>query len=374
MPEAALHDNFAALGVPQHDLAPGVTTPLRFGDPREEHLATRSACGLFDFSFMACAEIAGRESRACIDYAQTRRLDDLPLGRLAYTLLLREDGTVLNDATVWQVEAGRYWLMTGRRSDLRHLQHIAEKFDVTFRDVSSQHAVLAVQGPRASSLVGRCLNDIVPTLPPYYGFAKCRFDGVHCLIARVGYSGESGYEIVVGTDRASALWQVLLEAGKDVGLRPCGFEAADALRIEAGHLLFSRELALPVYPAELGLSRLVDHYRGPFHGSGALLAARRTLPRFCLVGLLPVARGATDLATLQAVADISSHPTAIAAGTGLLTSAAFSPLYSRILGLGYVSPADRYPGTRVTLPGGVPAAVARRPFYDPAKALPRSAP
>lgn len=371
MPAMALHDYFAGLRVPQLDLAPGVTTPLRFSNPREEHLATRRSCGLFDFSFMGCAEIAGRECLAYIDYAQTRELDSLPSGKLAYTLLLREDGTVLNDATVWHIESDRYWLMTGRQADLRHLQQLAEKFDVTFLDISSQHAVLAVQGPYASSLVRRCLRDLVPALPSYYGFAEGRFDAAPCLIACVGYSGESGYELVIGSARAPALWQRLLDAGNDFDLRPCGFEAADSLRIEAGHLLFSRELALPAYPAELGLSRLTDVYRGRFHGSGGLLAARPTLPRFCLVGLLPVARGSTKLEALQHIADIPRHP--IGAGAGLMTSAAYSPLFSRILGLGYVSPADRYPGTRVTLAGGVPAIVARRPFYDPAKALPRRA-
>jgi aminomethyltransferase len=371
MPAMALHDYFAGLRVPQLDLAPGVTTPLRFGNSREEHLATRRSCGLFDFSFMGCAEIAGREGLSFIDYAQTRRLDSLPSGKLAYTLLLREDGTVLNDATVWHFGSGRYWLMTGHRADLQHLQQIAATFDVTFRDISSQHAVLAIQGPHACSLVKRCLPDLVPALPPYYGFAEGRFGAEPCLIARVGYSGESGYELVIGSARAPALWQELLDAGQDHGLTPCGFEAADSLRIEAGHLLFSRELALPAYPAELGLSRLTDVYRGRFHGSGGLLAARRFLPRFCLVGLLPVARSSTDLGTLQHIADIPRHP--IGAGSGLMTSAAYSPLFSRILGLGYVSPADRYPGTRVTLAGGVAAIVARRPFYDPAKALPRRA-
>jgi len=371
MPAVALREYFAGLRVPQLDLAPGVTTPVRFSNPREEHLATRRGCGLFDFSFMGCAEIAGRECLACIDYAQTRRLDSLPAGKLAYTLLLREDGTVLNDATVWQFGNDRCWLMTGRRADLRHLQNIAATFDVTFRDMSSQHAVLSVQGPHASSLVRRCLRDVASALPPYYGFAECRFDAAPCLIARIGYSGDRGYELVIGSAHAPALWQRLLDAGKDLDLRPCGFEAADSLRIEAGHLLFSNELALPVYPAELGLSRLTDIYRGRFHGSGGLHAARRVLPRFCLVGLLPAARNSTGLGTLQHIADIPGHP--IGAGTGLMTSAAYSPLFSRILGLGYVSLADRYPGSRVALTGGISAWVARRPFYDPAKALPRRA-
>ena len=369
MAALALHDYFAGRGVPQLDLEPGVTTPLRFSDPREEHLATRRSCGLFDFSFMGCAEIAGRESLAFVNYAQTRPLDCLPSGKLAYTLLLREDGTVLNDATVWHIEGDRYWLMTGCRADLRHLRHIAETFEVNFRDISAQHAVLAVQGPHASALVAQSLPGFVPALTPYYGFAEGRFGAAPCLIARIGYSGESGYELVIESARAPALWQRLLDAGKDLDSKPCGFEAVDSLRIEAGHLLFSRELALPAYPAELGLSRLTDVYRGQFHGSRGLLAAHCTVPRFCLVGLLPVTRGATDLGTLQRIAGVRDHP--IGDGSGLLTSVAYSPVFSRMLGLGYVSPVDRHSGTRVVLAGGLTAIVARRPYYDPAKALPR---
>lgn len=371
MPATALHDYFAGLRVPQLDLAPGIATPLRFGDPREEHLATRRGCGLFDFSFMGCAEITGRDGLACINYAQTRRLDGLPSGKLAYTLLLREDGTVLNDATVWRIGSGRYWLMTGRRADLQHLRQVVKKFDVTIHDISSRHAVLAVQGPHASALVTRCLPDCGPALPPYYGFAERRFRAAPCLIARIGYSGESGYELVIEPALAPALWQALVDTGANLGLRPCGFEAADSLRIEAGYLLFTRELSLHVYPAELGLSRLTDTYRGRFHGSDGLLAARRSLPRFHLVGMLPVGRGAPDIGTMRHIADLRDHP--IENGSGMLTSVAYSPLFSRMLGLGYVNPADRYPGTRVALAGGGSAIVARRPFYDPARALPRRA-
>jgi len=365
MPAAALRDYFAGLRVPQLDLAPGVATPLRFSDSREEHLATRRSCGLFDFSFMGCAEIAGRESLAFIDYTQTRRLDGLPPGKLAYTLLLRGDGTVLNDATVWHIEGDRYWLMTGCRADLRHLQHVAERFDVIFRDISSQHAVLAVQGPHASALVAQSLTGFVPAGTPYYGFVEGRFRAARCLIARIGYSGESGYELVIGSAHAPVLWQRLLDAGKDLDLRPCGFEAADSLRVEAGHLLFSRELAAPVAPSELALERLVDPYGRRFCGSEAL----RKVPGKRLVGLLPYSRGRLTLEQLMPAA--GPPPSRLREGTAVVTSACFSPILHAYVALGFVSPGDHFPGTRVTLGEELYARVARLPFYDPAKRLPR---
>lgn len=371
MTKAALWSYFERRRVPALAIGPGVTVPQRFSDPAAEHLATRQAAGLFDFSFMGCAEIAGVEACDYLDYLQTRNLAGLKPGRIAYTLLLHEDGSVLSDATVWNLGEGRYALFVGRREELAHIARLATGYSATVVDRSNDHAVLALQGPAAGRILQECLAP--DALPPvaYYGFASIALGRGHGWLARIGYSGEFGYELVVPRDAARALWERLVAAGTPFGLAECGFEATDSLRIEAGHLLFSRELALPAYPAELGLTRLTEVYRGQFHGSGGLLAARRTSPRFCLVGLLPAARSATGLGTLQHIADIRGYP--IGAGTGLLTSAAYSPAFSRILGLGYVSPADRYPGTRVTLAGGIPAWVARRPFYDPAKVLPRRA-
>jgi len=98
-------------------LAAGIETPRCFSDAAGEHLATRRAAGLFDFSFMYCVEITGTGSGDFLAALQTRAVDTLPSGRIAYTLLLRDDGSVLIDATVWRLERDRYWLFTGRRGD-----------------------------------------------------------------------------------------------------------------------------------------------------------------------------------------------------------------------------------------------------------------
>ena len=126
----------------------------------------------------------------------------------------------------------------------------------------------------------------MPADLPYYGFAESDFAGRRCLVARLGYSGEAGYEIVVAADDAPALWEALRTAGAADGLEECGFTAIDTLRIEAGHILFSNELALEVTPYELGLARLVDHYRKPSTGMTALAARRFHEPQRRLVGLL----------------------------------------------------------------------------------------
>ena len=233
-------------------VAPGVTTPRRFSDARREHLATRAAAGLFDFSFMGCAEIAGAASLPFLNSLQSRALDGLRPGRIAYTLLLRDDGTVLNDATVWRLAGDRYWLFIGRRGDLEHIASYAGNFDVTVRDASRQHAVIALQGAASRSIIERCFagKHLVPL--SYYGFAELDFAGSECRLARIGYSGETGYELVIADAAAPALWQALLAAGANAGLLECGFDAVDSLRIEAGHILFTRELAYRSRRSSLG--------------------------------------------------------------------------------------------------------------------------
>jgi aminomethyltransferase len=345
-------------------LAPGIATPRRFSGARSEHLATRAAAGLFDFSFMGCAEIAGAACLSFLNSIQSRALDELRPGRIAYTLLLRDDGTVLNDATVWHLAGDRYWLFIGRRGDLEPVARSAENFDVTLRDLSRQHAVIALQGAASRSILERCFDrkHLAPLY--YYGFTALDFAGSECRLARIGYSGETGYELVIADAAAPALWQALLAAGANSGLLECGFDAIDSLRIEAGHILFARELALPVTPLELGLARFVDFYRTPLRGARALQAQRWRGPRRRLVGLLPAADAASD----------QDLPECIASGAAVMTSACWSPLYARCLGMGFVAAADAYPGTRVSLSCGMRAQVARLPFYDPGRSLPRRRP
>lgn len=367
MTKAALQSYFEWRRVPTLAIGPGVTVPQRFADPTAEHLATRQAAGLFDFSFMGCAEITGVEAGDYLDYLQTRNLAGLIPGRIAYTLLLREDGSVLSDATVWNLGGGRFALFVGRREDLAHIARLATGYSATVVDRSTDHAVIALQGLEARRILRECLAP--EALPPvaYYGFASIALGCGHGWLARIGYSGESGFELIVPRDAARAWWERLVAAGKPFGLAECGFEAADTLRIEAGHLLFARELAAPVSPSELALERLVEPYGRKFHGGAAL----RKVPGKRLVGLLPYSRGRLTLEQLMPAA--GPPPSRLREGTAVVTSACFSPMLHAFVALGLVSPGDHFPGTRVTLGEELYARVARLPFYDPAKLLARRA-
>jgi len=196
---------------------------------------------------------------------------------------------------------------------------------------------------------------------PYFGFIESDFQGRHCLVACIGYSGEFGYEIVIAPDHASELWDAVRGAGADDGLEECGFTAVNTLRIEAGHILFSNELASLVTPHEIGFARLVERYRD----GSPRPRAQTHAPQRRLCGLLldaPVMPAAVP--DLNRVRD----------DYAVVTSACRSPLFDRWIGLGFVSDKCRYPGTRVRMDASAHASVARLPFYDPGKRLPRLRP
>lgn len=289
----------------------------------EEHLATRRAAGLFDFSFMGLHEFA---DMAALQGLQTRDLRAMQPGQIVYTLLLDTDGAVIIDATVWRLDAARFWLFAGRRSPYGG------------QDRSGEFAILALQGPASGIVLSRLIGTEAVASLRYFRFAEVQ----DLIVARIGYSGELGYEFLVPMAERAALRRRLLEAGRPEGLRECGWACADSLRIEAGYVLFDREVDGEANPRELGLDRLVD---GPRQ-----FALRRRLAG------LEILEGSGR----------SELPPAV------VTSECFSPTFGKALALGFVPP-GLAEGSNVRADGRL-ARVARLPFYDPERHRPRAPP
>jgi len=290
----------------------------------EEHLATRRAAGLFDFSFMGVYEFSGMAS---LQGLQTRDLRAMQPGQIVYTLLLKEDGAVLIDATVWRLDAERFWLFTGRRSVYGG------------RDRSGEYAILALQGPASGRILARMIGKEAVFSLKYFRFAAYGA----MTVARLGYSGELGYELLVPNAEAPALCKKLLDAGDEDGLRECGWTAADSLRIESGYVLFDREIDGQANPLELGLERLVN--------SPQQFGLTRKL-----VGL-----------------EILDHPPRADLPFAQVTSECFSPTLGYRIALGFAPP-EAGASEQVQLGDGRLASVARLPFNDPDRRLPRVAP
>jgi glycine cleavage system T protein (aminomethyltransferase) len=318
----------------------------------QQHLATRRAAGLFDFSFMSLIEIDGTGARAFLEYLQTRSIAALEPGRIVYTLLLHDDASVFIDATLWKHADDCWWLFAGRRTDIDTIQPRARSFDVRVRERSDEFAVLALQGPSSGRTLAKLAGEAIVRELRYFRFIETRLEGVRSSVGRLGYSGELGYEIVVPAAEATSLGSALL----DLGVAECGFDAANSLRIESGYLLFDREVTGGENPLELGLERLVEVDGRDFIGKRTFAALRRAPQERLLVGLEIIDRVASPLLPV-------ARP----------TSECESPIFRRRIALRF-APQTLSIGSLVRLPDGRLARTARLPFYDPSRRLPRGAP
>ena len=349
---------FEERGIPLQDVAGSGRTPRAFSQPQAEHIATRRHAGLFDFSFMGCWQITGRDSIRFLENLQTRDVRALKPGTLSYTLLCNSDGSVLNDATVWRHGPDHFWLFTGRRTDRSHIIEHARGYDVAISEMADNYAAIAIQGPQSHAILARVLSEYGFADLRYFGFYKTRLCSHIAWVGRLGYSGELGYEMIVPAEAAVEVWERIRADGESEWMVECGFDAANSLRVESGYILFSQELTEPTTPYELGLGRLVALHRGAFIGCEALLALHRHLPRRKLLGI-----------KFERIAAVV--PEARSAAAAKVTSQCFSPTFDCHLALGFVECADASLGRIVYTQDARRGRVVRLPFYDPARSLPR---
>jgi aminomethyltransferase len=318
-----------------------------FGEPAAEASACRTACALFDFSFLECARIQGGGAQQILEAFAGRSLASLDIGKINYALRVGPGGEAVADLTIWRTGAHCYELMSGRREDIADLLAWAEG-TLAVAEIADR-ATFALQGPDSLDVLrhfGRV--DAIEPLP-YFGFTDATLDGTACRIGRLGYTGEAGFEIICGRDRGPALWQTLSSCA-----RPAGFVAMDMLRIEAGFVLFSNEFRLPVTPEEAGL--------GKFYRSSSSTPRRMALVSF--------RADADRLAWPWQPSQSPQRPSA--PGEIVVTSACDSVVAGGILGLGYaLCPGE--PGAALRDPNGIFRNIRQTPipYYDPSKIRPR---
>jgi aminomethyltransferase len=355
-----LHKRHEALGASFTDFG-GWSMPVRYTSDLTEHRAVREAAGLFDISHMAEFLVTGAGAAAFLDYALAGRLSALAVGKAKYSLLLAEDGGIIDDVIVYRTGDDRFLVIAnaGNRDAVADAfaQRDVEGADVD--DVTDDFALIAVQGPAAERIlldtVGLESADLVSL--GYYAWRDGSFDSAPVLIARTGYTGEDGFELLVPNAQAEALWDALLLAGEPHGLVPAGLAARDTLRLEAGMPLYGHELGRDIAPAQAGLGRVVVTAKDDFVGRAGL-AARDLGDAPVLVGL--VAEGRRAGRAGYAVLD--------AEGTrvGEITSGALSPTLGHPIAMALVPPALAAAGTPLFIDvrgTSVPATVTDLPFY-----------
>ena len=331
-----------------------------------EHHAVRERAGLFDIGHMGQLRFEGPCALEFLQWVTTNDVARLEVGAAQYSLLCDESGGIQDDIIVYRLAETRYWVVVNAANTDADYAWIelqrtrpgrgVDPERVLLQRVSPPRTLLALQGPRATRILRRLTPLDVGSLG-YYHAAECTVAGVQAIVARTGYTGERGYEISFDQTYALAVWNALLEAGKDEGLIPCGLGARDTLRLEAGMALYSHELTTETNPYEAGLERVVRLEKGDFVGAAALRRIQEQGATRRLVGIELIDRGVPRpeypiLANGQAV--------------GALTSGGPSPTLKKSIGLGYVPAALAEPGTELAIDiRGKPhaAKVVPFPFY-----------
>lgn len=275
----------------------GYEMPVRYDSIVSEHHACRKAAALFDVSHMGRLRFEGEGAERMLDHLLTRRVRDLPVGRVRYALVCNPDGGVLDDVLVSHIETPsgqRYFLLVVNASNRRKIvDWIATQVDrfpgVTVTDRTELTAMIAVQGPRAVEVGDRLLDIDVSSLRFYRTRVTEQF-GKPVIVSRTGYTGEDGFELIVRAEEACRIWENLLLAGREAGFVAAGLGARDTLRMEAGMPLYGHELSESIDPLSAGLGFACDLDDHDFIGDVPLRRIRDAGPGRIRIGLLPAGK------------------------------------------------------------------------------------
>jgi aminomethyltransferase len=358
-----LADRHVALGAKMVEFA-GWLMPVQYSGILDEHRAVRARAGLFDLSHMGELFVEGEQAGSGLAYALLTDPLALAVGRAQYSMICAPDGGVIDDLIVYRLGPERFLIVANASNAAAVSDALAERLAgcrAVLDDRSLATALVAIQGPLAAGVLAP-LTDVALDGLRYYAIAEGRVAGAVALVARTGYTGEDGFEVIVDIAHAGVVWDALLQAGSPVGVVPVGLGARDTLRLEAGMPLYGNELGRDGTPYEAGLGRVVKLTKdGDFVGRAALERAHAEGPRKKLVGLVVRGRG------------IARHGYPVFAGeriTGVVTSGTLSPTLGEAIAMAYVAPSDSEPGTILAVgirDQHVPAEVVALPFYSRAK-------
>jgi aminomethyltransferase len=344
-----------------------------FGEPTAEHVATRTACNMWDESPLRKWDIQGPDALALADALFTNNMAALEVGQVRYGAICDEQGKMIMDGTVFRLDDQHCFSITSYDSDLDWFKQVAADrgLDVQVEDRTAEMPHLQVQGPKAREVLGPITEGADVSSLRYFRFLKdgVRVGGVPVLLSRTGYSGELGFEVYCSPDDADTLWHAVINAGQEHGIRPIGLSAIETLRIESG-LLFPDVDYFPhqTDPFEVRLDNVIKLDKpGDFVGRDALRAiADQGTPR-----LLTTLRIEGD--------DVPEYGAAVTLDgqdVGILRSPCQSPTFNlEVIGMAAIDRELVRDGQRVevALGGGtVAATVAPFPLYDTEKRRPRS--
>jgi aminomethyltransferase len=350
----------------------GWEMPVQYTSITDEHLAVRNAAGIFDISHMGEVTVSGTGAEAFLNGLLTNDIRKLASGQGQYTLMCNERGGVIDDLYAYRISASVYLLIINASriaEDVAWLQAHAAKFtggELNLTDASHHYAAIAVQGPRVKEFINQCIlgsSASVCSVGAVTDLQKNQIAGFHCdnhnvLVARTGYTGEDGFEILGPDSDIQHLWEKLLAVGQPFGLKPAGLGARDTLRTEVCYPLYGHELDENTTPIEAGVGFFVALDKGEFIGRSVLAEQKANGTKKKLVAFKMTDKSAPPR---------PHYPIWVnGAPVGEVVSGTQSPSLGIGIGLGYVPPEFTKPDTQIEIEirgKRFAAVVVKKPIY-----------
>lgn len=360
MKQTALHQTHIQLKAKMAEFQ-GWSVPFQYSGVQEEHQAVRTAAGLFDVSYLGRIEVSGPDSLSLLDKTFTRSLAKFQEGMAVYGLFCNEGGFIMDDSLLFNipkpVSGSRYIICTNAANTEKVLSWLRQNAgpDVSISDMTSSTYQFSLQGPRADSILERLCGGHFKKIKHHH-IRKITIADTSVLVSRTGYTGEQGYELIMPVASAEALWNAVMEAGKDFGISPCGLGSRDILRLEMGYVMYGNDIDETRTPLEAGLDAFVD-LKKEFIGKDALAKQKASGVKYRLTGFILAERVVPKCGS-----SIFSENREI----GFVTSAGYSPSMFKTIGLGYVLSRYSQPGQEIEIEvkdREIAARIVERPFY-----------
>ncbi|MFN0056415.1 MAG: 2Fe-2S iron-sulfur cluster-binding protein [Planctomycetales bacterium] len=362
----ALHDWHVAHGATMMD-AGNWKRPQLYTSVDQEYAAVRNRAGLIDVSTLGKIELRGRDVVRFLEFIYPNRFENLRVGRVRYGVICDDAGILLDDGAIARLEPERFFLTTTTGnadaidSWFRSWLVGKPELDVQMTNVSGSYAAMNLAGPHAREILEKLTDaDLSPAAMPYLAANQCQIAGARAIVLRIGFVGESGYEIHVPAQQGLAVWEALVAAGGEFGLEPFGIETQRLLRLEKKHLLPGVDTDALSNPIEADLPWIVKFEKDDFIGRQALARVHARQPRQRLVGF-----------RLHEAVDVQPASLVLHEGRlgGRVTSCSYSPAAGTRIGLAWVPAECGKNGDRIQIQVNgrlVTAIVQDEPFYDPA--------
>lgn len=252
----------------------GWSLPVEYEGIIAEHEAVRNAAGLFDVSHMGEVEVKGKDALDFVQNLITNDAATLEDNQILYSLMCYPHGGIVDDLLVYKFNHEHYFLVINASNVEKDFQWMLDNvgnYNVTLTNVSENYSEMALQGPEAQAILQKLTDTDLSEIKFFYCNRDVKIQGVSCLVSRTGYTGEDGFEIYLNHESAAKIWDLIMETGKEVGIKAAGLGSRDTLRFEASLPLYGNELSDEITPLEAGLGFFVKLNKEQFIGKDVLV-------------------------------------------------------------------------------------------------------